>query len=232
MPTRPNETPDEGSHPGPLRLEMAPPKQVNLQFMDDTWERLLNSLERLEHVTEGSTLKSAGRLDRHSDKDAITETETEIRSEVHLQIKCLEKITQPLREDAGWIRLDFLSWFGGREPRKAGAVDEYALPVLMCVRGEAYSLPELPDLGPLTEAEMMRTMEGVGAGLHHSDAVEERFVDDPALTATRHLHARGTVAFGRARLARLCGQIEPDLLAWINDDAADATPDRTDIDAK
>src|SRR5258706_9711074 len=35
------------------RQQLAPPKQVNLQFLDESWERLLNAMERLEQVTEG-----------------------------------------------------------------------------------------------------------------------------------------------------------------------------------
>jgi hypothetical protein len=190
------------TRPGKQRLEMEAPKQANLQFVDDTWERLLNAMERLEQVTEQFKSISASRLDRHIDKDHIQEDELDIRSEVHLQIKALQRVTHPVREEVSWLIEDFLAWFGAREPRQLATTDDYALPILQCIRGVPYVLPDLPESGPLTQQDMMRTVEALGAGLHASDKIVETYVQNPDQQASRNPHLRGTVAQGVNRLQR------------------------------
>ncbi len=94
---------------GPQGQQLEAPKNVNLQFLDDTWERLLNAMERLEQVTEGFRALTATRLDRHADRDAISEDEIAVRTEVHLQIMCLQRVVHPIRSEGQWMIEDFLA---------------------------------------------------------------------------------------------------------------------------
>ncbi len=185
------------------KLELEPPKQANLQFVDDTWERLLNALERLEQVTENFRNLSASRLDNHPDKHQIQEDEVDIRSEVHLQIKALQRVIHPIKDEVSWLVEDFLAWFGGREPRKLVQTDEYALPILKCLSGTPYVLPTLPEAPPLTQPDMMRTIEALGAGLHASDKIVDTYVQNPDQQASRNRHLRGSAEQGIQRLQRL-----------------------------
>lgn len=190
-------------HSKQQKSEMEPPKQANLQFVDDTWERLLNALERLEQVTEKFSYTSASRLDRHTDKHDIREDELDVRSEVHLQIKALQRVIHPVKDEVSWLIEDFLTWFAGREPRQIAQTDEYAVPILKCLSGLPYDLPHLPEVGPPTQNEMMRAVEAVGAGLHLSDGIIETFVENPDQQATKSRHLRGTVDQGMKRFRKL-----------------------------
>lgn len=97
---------------------------------------------------------------------------------------------------------DFLRWYGGRADLRQAPVDEYAVPVLRCVLGERYTLPELTEMVP-TKRDILRAAEALGQGLHESDKVEDRFTQDPDQQATRHRHHRAlTQASGLVRLAR------------------------------
>jgi hypothetical protein len=201
-PTVPSDRPHPDRH-GVQRQELHPPKQTNLQFGDDTWERLLNAMERLEQVTEGFRALSATRLDRHADRDRITEGETEVRTEVHLQIKCLQRVLHPVREEGQWMIGDFLAWYAGRAGRGVAPADEYAVPIVRCILGEAYDLPRLEHLKP-TEQDILNATEALAGGLHVSDQIEDYFREHPDELATQHTHERlADPSAGLARLASL-----------------------------
>ncbi|GAA0439943.1 hypothetical protein [Actinoplanes campanulatus] len=198
-----SDIPNGGRRQAVPRQTMESPKQVTLQFLDDTWERLLNSLERLEQVSEAYRNLTATRLDQHPDRDRITESELDVRWEVHLQIKSLERIVKPVVEDAQWMIDDFLRWFGGRARRPIAVTDEYAVPVLHCVMDHPYELPDLDEVVP-TETDILDAAEALGRGLHESDKIEERFLADSRLEATRHLHTRArSRSSGLVRLSEL-----------------------------
>jgi hypothetical protein len=201
------QAPDPGgrprhSPPGARRQEMQAPKQTNLQFVDDTWERLLNALERLEQVTEDFQVLSATRLDRHADRGRVTEDEAGVRTEVHLQIRCLQRVLFPVREEGRWMLGDFLVWYAARAGREPAAADEYAAPIVQCIIGESYALPPLEYKQP-TEQDILQATEALAGGLQAADRVEERFRKDPEAVADRHTHARA--ADPAAGLARLAG---------------------------
>jgi hypothetical protein len=180
---------------------MQPPKQANLQFVDDTWERLLNAMERLEQVTEGFLELSATRLDRHPDRDRVAEDEFGVRTEVHLQIKCLQRVLHPVRAEGRWMVGDFLAWYAARADRAPAPADEYAAPIVRCVIGEPYELPPLDAVQP-TEQDILQATEALAGGLHAADEIEERFTADPDALADRHVHERSAdPAPGLARLA-------------------------------
>jgi len=193
----------DDAHRERQRQVLEPPKQANLQWVDDTWERLLNTMERLEQVTEDFTNISASRLDNHPDKGNIQEDELDVRTEVHLQIMALQRVLYPVRDEAEWMVEDFLAWFGGREKQPVGPPDEYAVPILQCIAGETFTLPRLPDAGPLSQREMMQALEALGGGLHKGDEDIQRFSENPDLEATKHRHHRGTVRRGLERLSRI-----------------------------
>ncbi|MBB5869727.1 hypothetical protein F4553_003106 [Allocatelliglobosispora scoriae] len=204
------EPPVGGRGGTPQKQQLAAPKNVNLQFLDDTWERLLNAMERLEQVTEGFRALSATRLDNHLDRDAIAEDELGVRTEVHLQIVCLQRIVHPVRSEGQWMIDDFLSWFGGRAGREIAAADTYAVPILLCVLGAPYQLPSLDEVQP-SEQDILDATEAVARGLHESDRIEERFLKDPAAEASQHQHQRGDVDAGLDRLALL----DPHLAGYL-----------------
>jgi len=82
------------------RSELVPETvQIVLQYTDDTWERLLVALERLEQVSENYRNISATRLDFHPDRDNIVEGIGEVEIEVHLQIKALHIMLSDLRRN-------------------------------------------------------------------------------------------------------------------------------------
>lgn len=188
---------------GPQHQELHPPKQTNLQFVDDTWERLLNAMERLEQVTEGFQALSATRLDRHPDRDRIAEGQAEVRSEVHLQIKCLQRVLHPVRAEGQWMIGDFLVWYAGRAGRENAPADEYAVPIVQCILGEPYELPRLEFAKP-TEQDILSATEALAGGLHASDQIEDHFREHPDEVATQHTHERSADPLvGLARLAGL-----------------------------
>ncbi len=206
------------------RQQLAPPKQVNLQFLDDSWERLLNAMERLEQVTEGFRSLSATRLDPHEDRDRIAEDELGVRTEVHLQIMALQRIIHPVRSEGQWMVRDFLHWFGGRarvparkDGRLGGPPDEYAVPILHCILGRPYELPDLDKVVP-TERDILEAAEALGQALHEADNIEARFVDNPDQVASRHIHPRmPTPASGLVRLAMWHGALARELALQFDD---------------
>lgn len=197
-----------GHHAPPgQRQEMESPKQANLQFVDDTWERLLNAMERLEQVTEGFQELSATRLDRHADRTEIVEDEFGVRTEVHLQIKCLQRVLHPVREEGQWMLGDFMVWYAARAGRALAAADEYAAPIVRCIIGDPYELPSLEHVQP-SERDILQATEALAVGLHGADEIEDHFRRDPDALAEQHTHERsGDPAAGVARLA----DIEPSL---------------------
>jgi hypothetical protein len=184
-------------------LAMEPPRQANLQFVDDTWERLLNALERFEQADEQFRNISARRLDEHSDRDNLQEHKAGIQVEIHLQIKCLQRVIHPVRNEGAWLIDDFLGWFGGREGRPLSLVDEYAKPILQCILAESYTLPALPPATAFSERDILVASQNLGVGMHRTDKIVEEFMSNPERSATRHQHQRGTVAQGSKRLASL-----------------------------
>lgn len=178
-------------------------KQVNLQFVDDTWERLLNAMERLEQRTEKFTKASASRMDRHKDRDNISENELEIRAEVHLQLKCLQRVVHPVPEESRWLIEDFLTWFGGRKGRPFAPADEYAIPTLQCILGQEFHLPRLDYRVVITEKDVLKATQELSVGLHQTDNIIEIFADDPHKKATQHRHRRGALEDGLRRMEQL-----------------------------
>ena len=193
--------PPKHGHPKEQKQELQLPKQANLQFVDDTWERLLNAMERLEQVTEGFQELSATRLDRHSDRGRISEDELGVRTEVHLQIKCLQRVLHPVRQEGQWMLGDFMVWYAARAGRASAAADEYAVPIVHCIIGEPYELPQLTHVEP-TEQDILTATEALASGLHEADRVEDRYREDPDAVADRHTHERSADPdAGVARLA-------------------------------
>lgn len=188
--------------------EPGPPIQSSLQMTDDTWERLLCALERLEQVTEGknSPRQTATRLDRHKDKGNIQESAREVELEVQLQIKAFKYVVSPVRAEATpWLIKDFASWIGGRKGLALGDVDKYAIPIIQCILGENFFLPFLSDL-PLnnpSERDVIETTERLGEGLHDTDKIEEQFSKSPSLTASQHQHIRGSFNDGMSRIQQI-----------------------------
>jgi hypothetical protein len=213
--------PPKPGRPGREQQEMQAPKQANLQFVDDTWERLLNAMERLEQVTEGFQELSATRLDRHADREQVAEDELSVRTEVHLQIKCLQRVLHPVREEGRWMLGDFLVWYAARAGRPPAPADEYAVPIVRCVIGEPYELPPLEQIQP-TEQDILRATEALAGGLHAADRIEDRFRAEPEALADRHTHERSAdPAAGVARLAELDRPLAERLVANPDPESSD-----------
>jgi hypothetical protein len=124
--------------------------QANLQMTDDTWERLIRACERLEAVTDQNIpVQSANRQNFHRHRNEMPESVYEAEMELHLQIKAFWHVVAPLRGDKKtipWLLKDFICWLGGRErvsPQQLGKTDQYVIPVIQCVLGERFNLPEL-----------------------------------------------------------------------------------------
>jgi hypothetical protein len=185
--------------------------EFNLQITDDTWERLLCALERLEYVTEGANSPNsvATRLDNHRDKGNIQESAQEIELEVQLQIQAFKYVVAPVRQEATpWLVKDFACWMGARKVLPLKQTDEYAIPVLQCILGEKFNLPEIKDLPsePLSEKEVRETAEQLGAGLHKTDRIEAEFTVNPGKKATQHSHERGSFQEGMDRIKDIAEQ--------------------------
>jgi hypothetical protein len=179
--------------------------QFNLQITDDTWERLLCALERLEYVTEEaySPYPVATRLDNHKDKENIQESCQEIELEVHLQIKAFKFVVATVREEAEhWLSNDFIKWMSGRKGLSLNRVDDYAIPILQCILGEKFSLPEISDLPKSTPSKenMRDTIEELGKATHEIDNKQKEFSTNPEKQATQNIHQRGEWKDGMDRL--------------------------------
>ncbi len=196
--------------------------QFNLQMCDDTWERLLCALERLEYVVEyqknyQTPPAVATRLDRHKDKGNIQESQIEIETEVHLQIQAFKYIVKTVQtETETWLLQDFICWFAGRqrkgmesyEPLPLSLIDEYAIPTLQCILGEPFKLPELPKLlqSPPTQRDVLDAATQLGVGQTETDQIEKRFQNNPHEQATQHQHPRGELQDGMERLEAIAKQ--------------------------
>ena len=183
-------------------------RQLNLQFTDDTWERLLCSLERLEYVTDASNRPRsvATRLDQHKDKGEVRGSLQEVELEVHVQILAFKVVVAPVRDDAAsWLLTDFTRWIAGRKGLTLNNPDEYAIPVIKCILGEQFGLPEVQDLPttPISEREMRETVEKVGEAQHKTDKISERFSKNPDQKFTQHRHERGSFDDGMDRLKKI-----------------------------
>ena len=182
--------------------------QFNLQLTDDSWERLLCALERLEQVTEGENSPSpvATRLDRHKDKGNIQESSQEVELEVQLQIQAFKYVVSPVREEAiSWLVKDFACWIGGRKDLSLAYPDDYAIPVLQCLIGEKFSLPQIRDLPttPTSEREIKDTAEHLGVELHKTDKIEDEYSRDANKKATQHRHERSSFKEGMDRVKEI-----------------------------
>lgn len=182
--------------------------QFNLQITDDTWERLLCALERLEQVTEGqqSFNAVATRLDRHKDKGNIQESAHEVELEVQLQIQAFKYVVSPVREKAvPWLVKDFAGWMAGRKKLPLGPTDDYAIPVLQCIIGEKFILPTLTELPstPTSEHDIRETVEQVGKDLHETDKIQDSFSTNQSQEASQHLHERGGFVDGMDRIKEI-----------------------------
>ncbi|MDJ1170069.1 hypothetical protein PMG71_11580 [Roseofilum sp. BLCC_M154] len=182
--------------------------QFNLQITDDTWERLLCALERLEQVTEGqqSPHAVATRLDRHKDKGNIQESVHEVELEVQLQIQAFKYVVSPVRGEAvPWLVKDFAGWMAGRKRLPLGPTDDYAIPVLQCIIGEKFTLPTLTELPstPTSEHDIRETVEQVGKDLHETDKIQDSFSTNQSQEASQHLHERGGFVDGMDRIKEI-----------------------------
>lgn len=210
---------NQGNQQGRIPINV----RAALQLTDDTWERLLCALERLEYVTEYQNNYQvpqpvATRLDRHKDKGNVRESSQEVELEVQLQIQAFKYVVSPVRNEAeSWLLTDFIEWMAGRqrknigrEPLPIGEVDVYAIPVLKCLVGEKFSLQEIRDLPstPQTEREMRDTVEQLGAASEMTDRIEEEFLQNPNKNATQHRHERGNFRDGMERIKAIAKELK------------------------
>lgn len=180
-------------------------RQLNLQLTDDTWERLLCALERLEYVTDKADCPRsvATRLDQHKDKGQVRESEVEVALEVHLQITAFKHVVAVVRDDAApWLLTDFACWMAGRTELPLNCTDNYAIPVLQCILGENFQLPEISGLSsaPVSESGVKETTEHLGVALHKTDKIVNKFANDTDKKATQHHHERGSFECGMDRI--------------------------------
>jgi len=203
--------------------------QFNLQICDDTWERLLCALERLEYVAEYKANYDipravATRLDEHKDKGNIQESQVEVETEVQLQIQAFKYIVKTVQsETETWLLQDFISWLAGRERKTMGRerlpfglVDQYAIPILQCILGEPFKLPEISKLlvKPPTQQDILDAATQLGVGQIKTDDIQKRFEEDPSQQATQHLHQRGDFQDGMERLQAIAQTLNQS--AWFN----------------
>jgi hypothetical protein len=193
--------------------------QASLQLADDTWERLICALERLESVTENNPIeRSANRPNFHRHRNEIPTDVYDAELEVHLQIKAFWRVVAPVRENdvLQWLLKDFICWLGGREKMQLniGKADTYAIPVLKCIIGEKPNLTELePPKASLKDTkgqfispnkqhaqEVRETSQELAVGLEMNDKIVNDFSRDPAKKASKHLHERSSIEDGKARL--------------------------------
>lgn len=180
-------------------------RQLNLQLTDDTWERLLCALERLEYVTDKADRPRAvaTRLDQHKDKGQVRESAVEVALEVHLQITAFKRVVAVVREDAApWLLTDFARWMAGRTELPLNRTDDYAIPVLQCIMGEKFQLPEISGLpsAPISESGVKETAEQLGVALHKTDEIADKFAKNTDKEATQHRHERGSFEHGMDRI--------------------------------
>ncbi len=188
-------------------------RQANLQLADDTWERLLCALERLEYVTDRSNTPDsvATRLDEHRDKGEVRESPQEVELEVHLQIQAFKRVVAPVRDDVlPWLLQDFTCWMAGRKGLPLNDADDYAIPVIQCIMGERFQLPEIQDLPqvPTSEREVKKVTEELGVALHKTDKIAEEFSKNSHKQATQHRHERGSFEDGMERIKEISEKVE------------------------
>ncbi|MDL5052663.1 hypothetical protein QQ056_03685 [Oscillatoria laete-virens NRMC-F 0139] len=188
-------------------------RQLNLQLTDDTWERLLCALERLEYVTDKADRPGAvaTRLDQHEDRGDIRESEAEVELEVHLQIMAFSRVVAAVREDAvPWLLTDFACWMAGRSRLPLNSADDYAIPVLKCILGEKFSLPKISDLPSAQPSgrDIKKTTEQVGVALHQVDKIVDSFSSNPDKKASQHRHERGAFADGMDRIKLISEKLQ------------------------
>jgi len=191
------------------------PDQFNKQICDDTWERLLCALERLEYVAEYKANYDipravATRLDEHKDKGNIQESQIEVELEVQIQIKAFKYIVKTVQSETETRLLqDFISWLAGREHKTMGRerlpfglVDRYAIPILQCILGENFMLPKISEIlsNTPTQGDILDAIQQIAEGQIKTGGIQKRFEDDPSQQATQHLHQRGDFQDGMERL--------------------------------
>ncbi|BAY26707.1 hypothetical protein NIES2100_65230 [Calothrix sp. NIES-2100] len=219
MTNNPNSRQNQYHQNQPEQVGIQETIQANLQMADDTWERVLCALERLEYVTEeAKPQRSATRIDRHYDRDNIRVSAIHAQEEVNLQVSAFYRVLSPVRgnEISDWLLKDFLCWLGGREKMglQLNLTDKYAIPVINCILGVPYKSLNLPEpkysqqSQPLSQnnqsnLEMMGAVEQLGASLHETDRIIDDFSGNTQKKATQHNHDRGTLQEGMKRLQNI-----------------------------
>lgn len=198
--------------------------QANLQMADDTWERLIRSLERLESVTDNERPEqSAKRTNFHKHRNEMPESIYDAELEVHLQINAFWHVVAPVRGDkntVGWLLKDFICWTGGRERvnPNPGKVDYFVIPVIKCILGEKpLNLPELqePSTSSISEQEVGSAVEQLGAGLTEGDKIISDFAQNPDKKASQHEHIRATLEEGKTRLEKIAAGKSQKQEEWL-----------------
>jgi hypothetical protein len=199
--------------------------QANLQMADDTWERLIRALERLELVTDDNRPEqSATRANFHKHRSETPESIYDAELEVHLQIKAFSRVVAPVRGDkktVPYLLKDFICWLGGRErvSPHSGKVDQFAIPTIKSILGgQPLDLPRLDEPTLISthfsEREMGDVVESIGVGLTEGDLMIDDFTKNPDKQATQHTHIRGTLDEGRIRLEKIARASYQS--AWFN----------------
>jgi hypothetical protein len=188
--------------------------QANLQLIDDTWERLLRSLERFEMVLdENPPPSAANRADFHRHKNDRPESVLDAESEVELQIMAFWHVVAPQRGDMDTTKLllqDLLCWLGGREKTakdKINAVDYCIIPTIKCILGEG----NITDIQIMTEDVDISeynpvssgTMEAMAKAQIKTDQIVGEFAENPKKKASQHTHERGSLQDGVERLRKI-----------------------------
>lgn len=186
--------------------------KTGIRLTDDTWERLLCALERLEYVTEQAQIqRSATRLDRHRDRDNIQADAADAQEEVNLQIQAFWYVVKPVRGDEilEWLLKDFICWLGGRERigLQLNITDEYGIPTIDCILGIPYKSLNLPELGssPISvlDFNVQEPLEVLNTAQIEVDRIEDDFRKNPEKKATQHTHERGSLQEGMRRLQNI-----------------------------
>ena len=194
------------------------------QLTDDTWERLLCALERLEYLTEGSSrgASAMGKTrDLHSDKGNVNVSVYHAELEVQLQIQAFQYVVSPIREEKEilhWLLKDFAEWMAGRQGLAISATDEYAIPVIKSIRGENFSLPHPSSLPRYkgterpnpTQADIQKTYPIIVDGQNRVREIEEQFNNDSGKQATQTYHVRGQFQDGISRIQEIAEALRED----------------------
>lgn len=194
------------------RVQIRSQTQANLQRTDDNKEKLICALERFEAVSDDvRPERSAIRQNFHLHPNEVPESVLDAEQEVVLQIKAFSHVVAPVRgnkKTISWLLKDFLCWLGGREriSPQLGKTDQYAIPVIQCILGERFHLPEIfPQSSPheISGEEILDNAFVIGQGLEKDDEMKRDFAQNPDKQATQHTHSRGTLQEGEMRINKI-----------------------------